>query len=61
MSSPMSYYVAFDPTGRPISTTTRRDIAESDAAATGGRVVKADAVNAFRARQRAAEQMSAHG
>ena len=54
-----SYYVAFDPNGRHISTTARKDIAETDAAATGGRAIKVDAANAFRARQRAREQLSA--
>ena len=55
----MSYYVAFDLNGRHISTTARQDIAETDAATTGGRAVKVDAENAFRARQRAQELLSA--
>ena len=59
MSNIMSYYVAFDSSGRHISTTARKDIAETDAAATGGRAIKVDAVNAFRARHRARERLSA--
>jgi len=59
MSNVVSYYVAFDPSGRHISTTARKDIAETDAAATGGRAIKVDAVNAFRALQRAQERLLA--
>ncbi len=59
MPNVISYYVAFDPNGRHISTTARKDIAETDAAATGGRAIKVDAANAFRARQRAQERLLA--
>ena len=53
-----SYYVAFDGNGRHISTTGRPEIAAEDAAATGGRIIRVDAANAFDARQRAHDRLA---